>query len=112
MSVAAIFNVPTDENSLNEWAFSHMANHRDIIRVIYQVLQIALPEYSLDPIDPNDTGVWERQHQEMHSEMNLLLGTSGFDLLGLDWKDQNKLSAWIQLNAVEHRTASDILRLG
>lgn len=112
MSVAGIFNVPTDENTLNEWAFSHMASHRDIIRVIYQVLKVALPEYSLDPVNPNNTGVWERQHQQMHQEMNTLLGTSGFNLLGLDWHDENKLAAWIQLNAVEHRQVSDLLRLG
>lgn len=112
MSVAAIFNVPHDEDTLNEWAFSHMASHRDIIRVLYTVFAVALPEHSLDPVDPENTGVWERQHQEMHNQMNALLGTSGFNLLGLDWGDPNKLAAWISLNAVEHRTASDILRLG
>lgn len=112
MSVAAIFNVPHDENSLNEWAFSHMASHRDIIRVIYQLSGIALPEYSLDPVDPSDSGVWQRQHQEMHQQMNALLGTSGFNLLGLDWRDENKLAAWIQLDAIEHRQVSDLLQLG
>ena len=112
MSIAGIFNVPTDDNELREWAFSHMANHRDIIRVIYNVLAIALPEYSLDPIDPDSTGVWQRQHQAMHQDMNSLLGTSGFNLLGLDWHDQNRLAAWVQLNALEHRQASDILRIG
>lgn len=112
MSLAGIFNVPHDENSLNEWAFAHMANHRDIVRVLYQVLAVALPEYSLDPIDPHNTGVWEREHQEMHNQMNALMGTSGFDLLGLDWTDENKLAAWIQLNSIEHRQACDILRLG
>lgn len=112
MSVAAIFNVPKTETEMQEWAFAHMANHRDIIRVIYQLLTLALPEYVLDPVDPDDNGVWQRQHQQMHQDMNTLLGTSGFDLLGVDWRDQNKLAAWIQLNAVEHRQASDLLRLG
>ncbi len=112
MSIAGIFNVPTDNNELNEWAFSHMANHRDIIRVIYNVLAIALPEYALDPVDPDSTGVWQRQHQQMHQDMNSLLGTSGFNLLGLDWHDQNRLAAWIQLNSIEHRQASDLLRIG
>lgn len=112
MSVAALFNVPGTEQELNQWSFSHMANHRDIIRVIYDVASIALPEYLLDPLDPTNTGTWERQHQLMHQEMNFLLGLDGFDLLGLDWGDQNKLAAWIQLNAVEHRAASDLLRLG
>lgn len=112
MSVAAIFNVPKTPQELSVWAFSHMANHRDIIRVIYQLGAVALPEYMLDPVDPSETGVWQYQHQQMHNDMNTLLGTSGFNLLGLDWNDENALAAWIQLNAVEHRQVSDLLRLG
>jgi hypothetical protein len=112
VSIAALFNVPRTENELSQWAFAHMASHRDIIRVIYQLGAVALPEYLLDPINPNETGTWERQHQEMHQQMNALLGLDGFDLLGLDWDDQNKLASWVLLNAVEHRQASDLLRLG
>jgi hypothetical protein len=112
MSVAGIFNVPKDNNDLNEWAFSHMANHRDCIRLVYIIFKIALPEYVLDPLDPDDTGIWQRQHQQMHLDMNTVLGTSGFNLLGVDWHDENKLSAWIQLDAIEHRQWSDLLRLG
>lgn len=112
MSIAAIFNVPRTENELNQWAFAHMASHRDIIRVTYQVFATALPEYLLDPINPEEPGVWERQHQQMHQQMNALLGLAGFNLLGLDWNDQNKLAAWIQINAVEHRAVSNLLRLG
>lgn len=112
MSVAAIFNVPRNQDELNEWAFSHMANHRDIIRVIYNVLAIALPEFSLDPVDPDNTSVWQYQHQQMHSNMNAILGTSGFNLLGLDWHNENALSAWVLLNAAEHQQVSNLLRLG
>lgn len=112
MSLAAIFNVPRTEQELQEWSFAHMANHRDILRLIYEVLGIALPEYMLDPIDPDETGTWQRQHQEMHRDMNSLLDTSGFNLLGLDWHNQNRLAAWIQLNAIEHRQVSNLLRLG
>lgn len=112
MSVAAIFNVPRTEEELNEWSFAHMANHRDILRVIYEVFHLVLPEYLLDPVDPDETGTWQRLHQAMHQDMNSLLGTSGFNLLGLDWHDDNRLAAWIQLNAVEHRQVSNILRLG
>jgi hypothetical protein len=112
MSLAAIFNVPRTKTELSEWAFAHMANHRDIIRVTYEVLSIALPEYALDPVDPDETGTWQRLHQEMHRDMNSVLGTGGFNLLGVDWHDQNRLSAWIQLNAIEHRQVSNVLRLG
>lgn len=112
MSVAGIFNVPRTQTELDQWAFAHMANHRDIIRVTYNVLGVALPEYLLDPVNPGKYGTWERQHQVMHQQMNTLLGLAGFNLFGIEWDDQNKLAAWIQLNAVEHRAASDLLRLG
>lgn len=112
MSLAGIFNVPKTDIELAEWSFVHMANHRDIIRVIYQLAVVALPEYVLDPFDPNDTGVWQRQHQQMHQQMNAVLGTSGFNLLGLDWHNENGTAAWITLNATEHRAACNILKLG
>lgn len=115
MPVAAIFNVPKTEAEVNDWAFAHMAHHRDIIRVIYERVGIALPEYALDPIAPNSGGDsfdWERLHQTMHTQMDALLGIAPLNLLGLDWRNENRLSAWIQLNAQEHRQAGDILRLG
>lgn len=115
MSVAALFNVPTTDEQIQQWAFAHMAHHRDIIRVIYQDFSIALPEYALDPITPNQAGEeynWERLHQTMHSQMDAILGIAPYNLLGLDWSNENKLAAWIQLNASEHRQAGDILGLG
>ena len=112
MSLAGIYNVPTNEENLAQWAFSHMAHHRDIIRVVYELTTIALPEYILDPFNPLDRTNWEYTHQVMHQQMNLLIGVEGNDLLGLDWSDENKRAAWIQLNASEHRQIGDILGLG
>ena len=115
MAIANLYNVPTTQEQLSNWAFAHMANHRDIIRIIYERISLALPEYALDPVVPNSVGEesdWERLHQTMHTQMDVILGIAPYNLLGLDWKDENKLSAWIQLNADEHRQASDILRLG
>ena len=115
MAVAAIFNVPTQEDALNEWAFAHMSHHRDIIRVIYQTLALALPEYALDPVTPNEQGFdlnWERLHQTMHTQMDTILGIAPFNLLGVNWRNENQLAAWVQLNAQEHRQAGNILGLG
>lgn len=112
MSLAAIFNVPNSPETLSQWAFAHMAHHRDIIRVIYENYQVALPEYVMDPFDPSKRSNWEYTHQVMHQQMNTIIGIAGNDLLGLDWADQNKRSAWIQLNASEHRQVGDFLGLG
>lgn len=115
MAIANLFNVPTTPDQLSNWAFAHMSHHRDIIRVIYQAIGLALPEYALDPVVPDEAGEesnWERLHQTMHTQMDVVLGIAPYNLLGLDWHDENKLSAWIALNADEHRQAANILGLG
>jgi hypothetical protein len=111
-AIASLYNVPSTDNERAQWAFAHMAHHRDINRVIYQLVKVVLTEYVLDQIDPNDTGRWEYQHQIMHDAQNQVLGIQGQDLTGIDWKDQRLLSAWIQLNANEHLQAADILEIG
>lgn len=110
--LADLANVPGSDEERAQWSFAHMSHHRDINRRIYELVKVALPEYILDPIDPNDDGTWEYQHQLMHDNFNELLGIQGQDLTGLDWKDKNLLAAWIQLDFNEHYQASNILEIG
>lgn len=110
--LADLANVPSTDGERAQWSFAHMAHHRDINQKIYLLLKIALPEYLLDPVDPNDTGQWEYLHQSMHDNQNQILGIQGQDLTGIDWKDQNKLSAWVFLDFSEHYQASQILEIG
>jgi hypothetical protein len=110
--IASLYNVPTTDEERSQWAFSHMAHHRDINAKIYLLVKIALPEYILDPVNMDDVGTWEYQHQLMHDNQNQILGIEGQDLTGLDWKDQRLLAAWIQLNSLEHLQASNILEIG
>lgn len=111
-SVAAIYNVPRDDQSLLEWSFNHMAHHRDINRVIFQRLNIFLPEFSLDPFNPDEIqGVWAQQHQIMHTNQNAVLSISGNDLLDVNWRDEGEREAWIGLNALEHFQANAILEV-
>lgn len=110
--LANLYNVPTNDQERAQWSFSHMAHHRDIALRIYTLIKVALPEYILDPINPDDTGEWEYQHQLMHDNQNQLLGIQGQDLTGVDWKDQRILASWIFLNSSEHYQASNILEIG
>ncbi len=107
--LAQIANIPAQKSELRWWAFGHMAHHRDICRRIVQTTGIALPEFILDPFDPENRGVWIDQHQQMHNAMNRVLGLPGNDLLAVDWQDQGQLSAWIWLNFTEHLAASNEL---
>lgn len=110
--VAALFNVPGTDEERAIWSFAHMAHHRDILRVIYQVTGIALPEYCLDPVDINDTSVWADQHQQMHSQMDLILDISQNNLDDWDWKNKATLGGVVFLNASEHYQAAAILEIG
>jgi hypothetical protein len=111
-AIASLSNVPLTDEERAQWAFAHMAHHRDINRVIYQLVKVSLPEYALDPINPDDPGDWEYQHQIMHDNENLLLGIKGSDLSQVDWKNQNLLAGWIFLHNSEHVQAANILEIG
>lgn len=111
-AIADLYNVPSTDQERSQWAFAHMAHHRDINRRIYELIQVSLPEYQLDPIDVSNSGSWEYQHQLMHDNQNAILGISGFDLSSVNWQDQNELAGWIWLDANEHAQAADILEIG
>ena len=111
-AIAALYNVPSTPEELNEWAFAHAAHHADIIRVLYQKLGVNLDQYVLDPIPKESTGVWVYQHQIMHQQMDALLGIDGNDLSDVDFRDPNELAGWIYLNSSEHFQASNILGIG
>lgn len=111
-AIAALANVPSTTAEREMWAFAHAAHHTDIIRVIYQVVKIALPSYILDPFDPRDISVWADQHQQMHNDMDQILGISPFNLDDIDWSDQRTLGGWIFNNFSEHYQAANILEIG
>lgn len=107
--LANLFNVPGSPEEAASWAFAHAANHRDISRAIYNETGVTLPEYVLDPIPLHDMGSWVYQHQQMHADMDSILGISGLNLLNVEWQDEASLAGFIQANASEHRQACNLL---
>lgn len=90
----------------------NQSEHRDIVRRIYELTKIALPEYCLDPLNPEDLDSWNYSHQIMHNQFNQILGISGYDIDSFDFKDQSTLDNVIALHASEHYQASAILGIG
>ena len=72
----------------------------------------ALDQFQLSPVDPNDLGMWLYLHQTMHAQINAVLGTQGFNLLSLDWQDDDQFQEWINENAAEHQTICTALGIG
>ena len=73
---------------------------------------LALTQYQLSPVDPDNLGVWLYQHSIMHAQINQVLGTIGYDLLSLDWDDPDQLAQWINQNAEEHLRICGALGIG
>lgn len=110
MAIAALYNIPASPQTLAEWSFVNAAHHRDIARVIMQTRSQFVTEYVLDPFDPEgDLESWLYRHGAMHLNQNQILGISGYDLIGVDWNDPEKLSVWIDQHANEHLRAAQIL---
>ena len=109
MSIALISTVPTNPTLFQEWSFSHMVHHRDIIRRIREVYGNILPEYIIDPVNLNDAESTLYNHQTMHNNQNAVLGIDGNDLLEVDFRDVEQLAAWVFLNYSEHQQANQIL---
>ena len=114
-SVATLFETPTTPALFALWSSVHVAHHRDINRVIYQVYKLALPEYMLDPLNPLDETAlnnWLYVHQAMHQNQDQVLGIAGYDLSDVDWTDRESLAFWTQQHANEHYQAANILGIG
>jgi hypothetical protein len=109
VAIANLFNLPTVPRELEDWTFVHMVHHRDVNEQIFLLTGIRLDEFVLDPLNPNDPGQWEYQHQAMHQAVNSVLGISGFDLSDVDFLHTDKLAGFILQNATEHRQWADIL---
>jgi hypothetical protein len=111
MSLATLFNVPDDEQTLLVFGFSNMDHHRLIASAIATQKNVTLPLFPLDPLPTFNMTAWAQSHQQMHVDFTSALGIAGVDLSDVDFKDPAQLSAWVILHAAEHQQADAILGL-
>jgi hypothetical protein len=112
MGLPYLYAVPQDADDWKKWSFVHAANHYDMIAAVQEQKGQQLAQFILDPMDPDNLGTWMYQHQEMHNQVNAALGTSGFDLLGLDWTKDDEFQMWLRLNGDEHVRICTALGIG
>lgn len=107
---ALLFNAPADETSLSEYSAVHQADHFEITRQLFQKLGIAtIHQPPLDPIPMFDLLGWLMNHQLLHNELNGYLGTPGFDLTSVDFRDRTQFLIWSRYNALEHYAMTEAL---
>jgi hypothetical protein len=111
-AVASLFNVPANQQELNMWAFAHAAHHLDINTRIAVLGGTPIQSFVLDPINIHDMQNWLYQHQYMHQQMDAQLGISGYNLVDVDWRDQDQFAGWIDSNANEHYQIANLLNIG
>lgn len=102
--LAGLSNVPGTESEFGLWGGTHAAHHRDVNATIKRLFNITLPEYILDPFDVQDNSGFMAQHQDLHNQVNNVLGIpSNYDLTEVDVNDPDAWGGWIFLNFEEHR---------
>ena len=113
MSLANLLNVPApnDENAFHEFSFSNQDSHNRIVNAIYGQKGTSLSIYVLDPMPFFDMGVWLRNHQQMHNDMNGVTGIAGNDLSSVDFNDPEQAAYWMQLHWSEHQQNEQLLGL-
>lgn len=111
MTLATLYNIPNDENSLAEFSFTNADEHTKIARAVLTNYAVTLPLFVLDPVPLFDMGAWLYQHQQAHNQQNSVLGIAGNDLTDVDFTSPDQIANWIQLHVAEHIQAANILRL-
>lgn len=108
--LVTLIEVPKSSIEWQSWSFAHMADHFDIVRVIFQLTGRRLDLFPLDPIDFRGSA-WVYNHAVMHQQMDRVLGIAGYDLSGVDWRDPQSVLSFTNYNYNEHQAAEQILRL-
>ena len=102
MSVANLYNVPTDRRSTAAWAFSNADSHQQILFAIAAKYQKNLTSYVLDPLPDEDIPSFLERHQTMHADMASVTGIATNNYTALDFNDPSLLTYYFNLHAAEH----------
>lgn len=110
--IAALFNVPTDLQTMARFSFHNRDAHELAVLAIQRNTGVVLPSYPIDPIPPSDFPGWLYSHQSMHNSINAALGLTGNDLSDVDPTKLDQLTYWIQIHAKEHDQWGTLLGYG
>lgn len=111
MSVANLYNVPTDRQSRDIWSFSNADSHTQIILAIAAQFGKHLTPYVLDPLPDEDLATFLERHQTMHADMAAVTGIATNNYTAIDFNDPSLLTYYMQLHAAEHVATHTLLKI-
>lgn len=109
MGLANLANVPRTAPEFAIFSFSNQDEHFKAAQSILSRKNINLTLYPVDPINFDALGIWLQNHQQMHNDLNGLLGTPGSDLTAIDFRNSAQVEAWTTLHFMEHQRWAQIL---
>ena len=88
------------------YSFAHMDHHRNMVSAVWTKFGINLPLYTIDPMPVGkgaDTTLWAQLHQQLHQQLDPLLGIDFTDMTDVDFSSPDALAGWIRQNAALHQ---------
>ena len=107
MSVADIFNVPSNDQELAAWSNLHMIWHRSMNLAAFEQFNVALPEFILDPADFSSRSGFLQNHQTMHDNLDALYGVASYNIIDVDMTDPSQRAGWFAAHAELTRSESN-----
>jgi hypothetical protein len=109
MPLAFLINSPQSEQDWSVWSWSHKDQHTLARNAVQAKYGINLADYPIDPIPFQQITQWLDYNQEMHDDINGILGTNSTNLQQVNFRDAAQLSAWIYLHRREHENWANML---
>jgi len=107
--LAALMNVPKTDAQWQQFSYDHRNSHDKIRAAIKKKFGTDLPDYQIEPINPDNIQQFLQNNASLHTDMNGILKSQSSDLLDVDITKPDQLSSWINLNYQEHENVEQLL---
>ena len=110
--LANLLNPPKSEEEWLQYSYDHRDSHDRIRAAVLKNYSVNLTDYLVDPVNRDDPRTFLQNNANLHTDMNSILKTQSSDLLDVDFKNAEQISAWFALHYQEHLDAEQVLGIG
>lgn len=109
--ISALLNIPRSRTDWLHWSWEHRDSHDRIRAAIQKQKGVVLSDYQIEPINPDAMTLFLQNHQQLHDDMDGVLGLQSNNLQDVNLSDDRQLQSWIYLNWFEHNDAEMALKI-